>query len=399
MRLLNTLFRSAGAALTLAWVASGAALADSTGVSSNQIKIGVISSMTGPAASFGTSNLAGAILAFEEANAAGGVHGRSIAWSSEDDESSPPKGIAAFKKLTDSEKVFAIFGPSTSSIVAALVPSIKQSTVPVMISIASTPAASDTLIPNLFRVSTLNDRLQGAAIADYVTDTLKATRIAIVRQSDEYGKRGVESIQARLKGKSGLQITEEVFNVTDTDFTSQILRVRAADPEVLIVYAIHGPAAVVTRQARQLGVKAKILGSNASSSRSYPATVGNAAAGTQNIITLNELPESNEPKMAEFRAKFEKRFSEYARQGRPEGSDVLAYGGALTFLEGLKRAGPNLTREGFVKALESLKNFETGLTLPTTLSAQSHEGNKSARILEVQPDLSRKLLPIVIKTE
>lgn len=394
----KTLLRSTSLALSL-MIGAGFAYADSTGITDKQIKIGVLSSMTGPAAGFGTSNLAGATLAFEEINASGGINGRTIVWSSEDDESSPPKGIAAFKKLTDSEKVFAIFGPSTSSIVAALVPTIKQSAVPLMISIASTPAASETMIRNLFRVSTLNDRLQGAAMADYVTDILKATRISIIRQSDEYGKRGAESVLLRLKAKTGLSVSEEVFNATDTDFTSQILRVREANPDVLIVYAINGPAAIITRQARQMGVKAKILGSNASSSRSYPATVGNAAIGTQNLITLDELPESDEPKMAAFRAKFEKRFPEYARQGRPEGSDVLAYGGALVFVEGLKRAGRDLTRESFIAALESLKDFHSGLTLPTTLSSESHEGNRSARILEVQPDLSRKLLPHVIKAE
>jgi branched-chain amino acid transport system substrate-binding protein len=156
---------------------------------------------------------------------------------------------------------------------------------------------------------------------------------------------------------------------------------------------------VITRQARQLGLKSQIIGSNASSSRKYPEIVGEAAAGTQNVITLAVLPESDEPKVTEFRQNFERRFPDLARQGRPESSDVLAYGGAQVFIEALKRAGRDLTRANFMKALESINNFESPLILPTTLSAEAHEGNRSARILEIQPDLSRRLLPVVISVD
>jgi len=168
---------------------------------------------------------------------------------------------------------------------------------------------------------------------------------------------------------------------------------------VLVVYGYPSPPAIIIRQAKQLGLAAKIVGSNATSSRKYPQIVGEAAAGTQNVITVAALPESGDPKMKAFRERFEKRYPDLVKQDRPDLGDVLGYGGALTFLEGLKRAGPDLTREKFIAALESLNSFETGLTLPTTFSATSHEGNNSARIVEIQPDLSRKLLPVVIKAQ
>jgi branched-chain amino acid transport system substrate-binding protein len=98
-----------------------------------------------------------------------------------------------------------------------------------------------------------------------------------------------------------------------------------------------------------------------------------------------------------FRTRFEERFPDLARQGRPDIGDALGYGGALVFVEGLKRAGPQLTQSGFIKALESLKEFETGLILPTTFSATEREGNQSAKVVEIQPDLTRKLLPVVAK--
>lgn len=127
--------------------------------------------------------------------------------------------------------------------------------------------------------------------------------------------------------------------------------------------------------------------------------MGEAAAGTQNVITLQELPESDEPKMKKFREIFEKRFPELARQGRPDLTDVMGYGGAQVFLDAVKRAGRDLTRASLKKALEATNDFQTGMTLPETLTPELHEGNNAARILEIQPDLTRKLLPVTIKAE
>jgi branched-chain amino acid transport system substrate-binding protein len=376
-----------------------ASRAAEVGVADKEIKIGILGSLTGPAAIFGTGNLAGATIAFEEINAAGGVNGRKLAWISLDDESSPPKAIAAYKRLVDQEKVFAVFGPASSAVGQAMVPTFKASTTPTFVSIFSTPAVTEPPIPMLFRTGVMNDREQGSAIADYVVDHLSAKKVALVSQSDEYGKRGGEAVVARLAERKMALVSNEVFNISDTDFTAQISRTIQAAPDVLIVYGYPNPSAILTRQAKQLGLKAKIMGANSVASRKYPEIVGEAAAGTQNILALKVLPEGDDPAAVKFRATFEKRFPDLARQGRPDLGDVLGYGGALVFLEGLKRAGPDLTQTGFVKALESMKDFDTGLILPTTFSATDREGNHSAKIVEIQSDLTRKLLPVLVQAK
>src|ERR1700733_13438145 len=152
-----------------------ACLAEEPGVSDSAIKVGILGSLTGPFAIFGTGNLAGATIAFEEANAAGGINGRKLDWISLDDESSPPKGIAAYKRLVDQEKVFAVFGPAASAVGQALVPTLKASTTPSFVSLFSTPAVTEPPIPMLFRTGVMNDREQGSAVADYVVDSLGAT--------------------------------------------------------------------------------------------------------------------------------------------------------------------------------------------------------------------------------
>lgn len=374
-------------------------LAAEPGLTDKEIKIGILGSLTGPFAIFGTGNLAGATIAFEEANATGGIGGRKLEWISLDDESSPPKGIAAYKRLVDQEKVFAVFGPAASAVGQALVPTLKASTTPTFVSVFSTPAVTEPPIPILFRTGPMNDRQQGSAMADYVVDHLGAKKVALISQSDEYGKRGGESVASRLSNRKIPLVSNEVFNISDTDFTAQLSQAIQANPDVLIVYGYPNPSAIITRQAKQLGLKAKIIGASSAGSRKYPEIVGEAAAGTQNFIALRVLPEGDDPAAVKFRVTFEKRFPDLARQGRPDVGDLAGYGGAQVFLEGLKRAGPQLTQQGFVKALESLKDFQTDLTLPTTFSATEREGNQSAKVVEIQSDLSRKMLPVVVRAE
>jgi branched-chain amino acid transport system substrate-binding protein len=379
-------------------IAGPARAEDTTGVGPGSIKVGVLGSLTGVQAVFGLGNLSGAQIAFDDANGAGGIHGRKIEIVSIDDESTPARSIAGFRRLVEDDKVFAVFGPSASSIAQAIEPTLKAATsVPVLGSIYSSPAATEPFKPNVFRTGPLQDRLQGMAIGDFAVDTLKAGKIALLSQTDEYGRRGATGLTDQLKARGKALAGAEVFNLTDTDFTAQLLRLRGLEPDLLVIYGFPAPAAIITRQARQLGLTAKILGSNATSNRTYPATVGPAAAGVMNVVTLAALPEGDDPKMQDYVRRFSTRFPDLARQNRPDLGDCLGYNGALVFVEALRRAGPALSREGFIKALQSLSGFETGIGLPTTFGPDRHEGNLSARVLEFQPDLSRKLTPYILK--
>lgn len=199
-------------------------------------QVGFVGSLTGPGAIWGSGNLSGATLAFEGINAAGGVHGRQIELVVIDDESSPPKGIAGFNRLIQADRVFAVFGPSTSAVGVPMRGVIAASGVPVFIPSFSSPDLTEPLIKNVFRSNTLNDRMQGRAVANYLTQVMKFQRVAIMRQSDQYGATGAGAIVDRLKelGKSAVAV--ETFNASDTDLTSQVLRLRSAEPDAIVVH-------------------------------------------------------------------------------------------------------------------------------------------------------------------
>lgn len=363
------------------------------GVTPTSVKIGFVGSLTGPAAIWGSGNIAGLTLAVEEVNNAGGVNGRKIEVVTVDDESSAPKGIAGFNKLVNSDKVFAVFGPSASAVGVPMKSILTSSGVPVIIPSFSSPDMTEPVIKNIFRTGALNDRMQGHAIANYFVTTMKFDRIAIIRQSDQYGATGASAIADRLKELGKTPVAVEVFGAADTDMTSQVLRLRNADAQAIVVYGYPAPSAIATRQIRELGIKADIIGASATSNQNYPEMVGKLGVGTKTVIPLQELPESSGPKMKAFRDAFQKRFPDLARQGRPALGDVYGYGGALNLIEGLRRAGKEPTRANFIAALETFNGFDVGVMLPTYFSATRHEGNTQMRISVIKDDLSREMLP------
>jgi branched-chain amino acid transport system substrate-binding protein len=378
------------------WAVNPVLAADRTGITDTTIKVGFVGSITGPAAIWGSGNMAGATLAFEELNAAGGVNGRKVEFITVDDETSAPKGIAGFNRLVQSDKVFAVFGPSSSAVGVPMKTTIANSGVPVLIPSFSSPLMTEPPTPNIYRVGPINDRMQGRGIANYLVNIGKMQKIAILRQSDEYGATGAASVTERLKELKMAPVASEVFNAADTDFTSQVLRVRAGNPDAIVVYGYPAASAIVTRQLREVGVKAEIIGSSATSNQNYPELVGKIGAGTKFVSTLEHLPESDFPAMKTFREAFQKRFPDLARQGRPALGDVLGYGGAVTMVEAIRRTGKDLTREGYMKSLESLDGFETGVSMPAHLSATNHEGNTKMYIAVIKDDLTRDVIPPVI---
>ncbi len=183
---------AAGSAAAIALLGSRPAAAqDRTGVTDTVVKLGVLGSLTGVQAIFGQGNLSGAQMVFDEANAAGGINGRRIELVSVDDESTPARSIAGFRRLVDDERVFAVLGPSASAIGQAMEPTLRAAAaVPVFVSIFSSPSATEPYKNNVFRTGPLNDRLQGIALGDFVLDELKGRKIALAQQTDEYGRRG-----------------------------------------------------------------------------------------------------------------------------------------------------------------------------------------------------------------
>lgn len=225
--------------------------------------IGGLGPLTGAAASYGISVKQGAEVAIDEINAAGGVQvgdkTYTLALNFADDEASEDKVITAYNSLMDSG-INALLGCVTSGACLAV---IDQTQADGILQITpSGSAAGCTEYDNAFRLC-FTDPLQGVTLADYVTDTLGLTKVAIIyNNADEYST-GITDAFVEEAGAKGAEIVaKESFVTDDVDFKTQLTSIKSTDAEVIVVPAYYQDATYITQQAKDLGIELPFVGSD-----------------------------------------------------------------------------------------------------------------------------------------
>lgn len=382
------------AALVLVLAPAPVAHAADPGVTDTELHIGQFAAYTGPASFWGIGQRDSAAIYFDEVNAAGGVNGRKLRFTTEDDECKPAKVVSVVRRLIGAG-VFAIFGGNCSNVVPVGLPAAIQAQVPVLVPSASTDRVTNPFSHYVFRTGVLSDGLQPRGLVDLALNVLKARRVAILNQSDEMGKGGSNFLLDSL-AKAGVKpVAHEQYNVGDTDFTAQISRLKEAKPEVTFLYGLVKEPVIILRQAHELGFKTQWVGSTGTSAPSLMVAAGDGAVGLISTSITAVLPEGDSAPMQELRRKYEARYGK--KPGKPGPEDVLGYHAAIVFVEGLKRAGRDLTREKLIAALESLKNFDTGFVPPQVFSATDHEGTKQQHFVKIVAPGKREILSHVVR--
>ena len=257
-----------------------AARAAEPGVTDDTITIGTYGPLTGPAASVGLGARDGFNMAIKEINAAGGINGRKLKVLTEDDGYSPARALAATKKLIDQDGVFMIVSLGGSNDTLSTIDYVKSQHRILYASIASVPAITQPFNKYLFRGATAEVARYSEVNTEFVTQALRASRIAIISGRDEYSHNKSEGDIRLLKSWWNLTPVARVeFNLGDHDFTPQILQIKAASPDVIMVVANPAEGAVIIRQIRELGLATPMFVSSTMVDKATAATAGAAAEG------------------------------------------------------------------------------------------------------------------------
>jgi branched-chain amino acid transport system substrate-binding protein len=371
-RLLSIL---AGAAVALA---APLAAAQTQGVTADTITIGAYGPITGPAAYIGLAGRDGMNLAIKEINAGGGIHGRKIEVVFEDDAHSPTRALAAVKKLVEQDKVFAIMSVAGSNATVGTIDYVRDKGVVMYVSIASAPPVTWPHARNMFRGGTTETARYGELYAEYLATTAPNKRIAIMHGREEYPRNEAEATIAKLKAWFNVEPAARAeFNINDKDFTSQLVTVQKANPDVIAFFGNPAEAAIAMRQARELGIKQPFfVGSNMVDPSLVTAARANAE-GVTGFSLIPFLPGSGSAEIKTWEANWRKEYPN-APAGRPNNFDLLAYGDMHVLAEGMRRAGKNLTTDSLIKGLESIQNYRVGpVATPRTFSTKHHIGNLS----------------------
>jgi branched-chain amino acid transport system substrate-binding protein len=361
------------------------ARADEPGVIADSITIGAFGPITGPAAYIGLAGRDGANLAIKEINAAGGINGRQLSMIFEDDGHSPTKALASVKKLIDQDHVFMIFCVAGSNGTLGTIDFVRENGRVMFVSFASAPGVTWPFARNMFRGGTTEVPRYGELYAEYLHDSLKATKIAILSGREEYPKNEGDALTAQLKNwYQAAPVKRAEFNIGDKDFTPQLLDIQGADPQIIAIFGNPAEAAIAMRQARELGMNQQFFLGTTMVDQSLLNVAKQAAEGASGFALLPLLPSSSNPEMKSWVAKWKQEYPNLPA-GRPNVFDVLSYSDMYVVADALKRAGKDLTTDKLITALEATHEYSvSALASPITFTRKHHIGNLRLQAMQVK---------------
>jgi branched-chain amino acid transport system substrate-binding protein len=258
----------------------------SAGHAADPIKIGMVVPLTGAIADAGRYGAQGARLAVEEVNKAGGVLGRPIELVIEDDQSLNPTTVLAFSRLADDKDIVAFLGPTRSTQIQSIAPSVLQAGRPVMIG-GTDPSLTLAGNPWLFRFRP-NDTYTARVMSDFGLNKLGKKKWAIVHSTDAFGTTAKTLFTDALKSQGITPVLIEGQPNNSPDYTAVALAVKQSGADALATFITFEPdVAIFARQLRQLGVDIVWLGSPSITTTTARKLAGATLYGTYAVADFH----------------------------------------------------------------------------------------------------------------
>ncbi len=310
------------------------------------VVIGGLAPLSGEVAQYGIAVQEGVNLYIDKLNDAGGINGEKVKMIWYDEKGDVIEAINAFNKLVDEDKVVAIIGDVTSKPTLAVSDLAGEIGIP-MISASSTSYDVTTGKPSVFR-SCFLDPFQASTMANFAKDEFGATKVAVIYDiGDDYSVGLAEAFKAQAETNGQEVVAYEAGAAGDVDFKAQLTNIAAKGPEVLFVAYYYGPAALIVKQAAEVGLNVKFLGAD-------------GINGIENVIDDKTLLEetvfysdhfasdaTTDAVMA-FNAEFESKYGK-----KPYSAfNATAYDAALVLCEAMIKAG-STDFEAVVEAMKA----------------------------------------------
>ncbi|PIS11716.1 MAG: ethanolamine utilization protein EutJ [Bdellovibrio sp. CG10_big_fil_rev_8_21_14_0_10_47_8] len=339
----------------------------------NEIVIGHFGSMTGSEATFGQSTDEGIRLAVDEANATGGIKGKKIKLITMDDQGKPEEAASVVTRLIEQEKVVAILGEVASSRSLAAAPIAQAKKIPMM-----TPSSTNPKVTQvgdyIFRACFI-DPFQGTVMAKFATDTLKAKKVAVLRDvKSDYSVGLADFFIQKFKELGGEIVADLSYQSQDVDFKAQLTQMKSKNPDAIYIPGYYTEVGLIARQTRELGIKATLMGGDGWDSPKL-FEIGKSAVNG-GYFSNHYSTESKEPAAIDFMAKFKEK---YKRQ--PDGLSSVAYDATKMLLKAIENT-TEITPTNIRDQLAKIKEF-VGATGKISID-ENRNAVKSAVVVKVQ---------------
>ncbi len=355
-------------------LASG--FAQGRGVTKTKIVSGAWVAMSGPLAYPGVSESTGHKTYYDFINAQGGVHGRKLEYISYNDDYSPPKSVAIAKKLVEKDGVFYFAEPMGTGTTIAALPVAKEFKIPIVNPGSGSPVLLND--NNLVFLCRLNYIDHMRLMVDYLVRDKNLKKISLFGAKGEIGEITRQGAVERLK-KYGLDLVAyDDASPDDVDVTAQFNKFRSSGAEAVMISATPKPASLLLQEMKKQnwGPIAFLYGAITDQ---VPKMAKEASIG---VLVLHWIPtlDSTLPGVDEHK----KIMAKYAPKAEVNEYTLIGYVGGKVAVEILKRTGKDPTVEKFIKAAETLKDFDTGTGIKITFTPTDHSGSKWGAISMVK---------------
>lgn len=319
---------------------------DSSGKS---VKLGFVTAYTGPGAAYGVAMKEGVDLAVEEINSNPKTKVK-IDLVTYDTKLVKAEAINAFKKLIEQDKVLAIEGPMTSGEMLAAGPVAQQSKIVAFGTGTTAPGITD-IGDYIFR-NAIPGKLAIPVTVKKAHDKLGFKKVAVMYSNNNDQMVGEYKIYEELFKQMGVEVVDtETFADKDTDFSAQLTKIQAANPDVIVVAGLYQEGALIVKKAREMGLTQPVIGNNGFNSPAYIKQAGAAADGT--LVATPWNPERQTEKAQAFRKAF---VAKYGHE--PDQFAAQAYDAMYVMHQAVEESGTTTDRKKFRDTLAKIKNFE-----------------------------------------
>ena len=329
---------------------------DAPGVTPDRVLFGQSAALSGPAAALGQGMRLGIEAAFAEINRQGGVHGRQLELISLDDGYEPEAALANTRELLQEQQVFALIGPVGTPTSRAAEPVATQSGAPYIGPFTGAEFLRDPdVAPTAVNVRASYFQ-ETDEMVERLTEDLGVSRIAVLYQDDSYGNAGLTGVQMALAARrlelSGLA----AYQRNTTAIKVAVLELRRADPEAVVIIGAYRPVAEFVRWARRIDFSPILINISFVGSEALAGELGPAGEGVL-ITQVVPFPQDNSLRVVR---NYRDAVRRQERGAPPSFVSLEGYiAGRLTG-EVLDRAGPELTRTGFLETLTTIRNLDFG---------------------------------------
>ena len=331
------------------------AKAGEIGITPRSILLGQSAAFSGPSGELGREYRQGAHLVFDHVNAQGGIHGRQVVMVYRDDRYNPELTLSNTKKFIDKDRVFALFGYLGTPTVKAALPLIDQKTIPLVAPLTGAQIIRSPMKKNVSNIrASYHQEIK--AIVSYLIRYGRQS-VAIAYQNDAFGRDGLQGLKKALAKHQLKTVAETTVERNSSDTGAAARKVALARPDAVLVVSSYGTVSSFISQLRSNGSNAQVLtlsfvGSNALA-RSLPKEYRHGI-GISQVVPFPW--DRRTPVVRDYQNKISKLNPDisYSFVG------LEGYIAASMLVQALQKAGPDLTRQRFMTAIETLGKVDLG---------------------------------------